>query len=99
MEDAKTTHAQEWVKTKQVREEYKKGHRIALALSSSKNLSKKSLYFTKEERELAESYNDGTLLEKKKEANKQWGHGDGADVASLEQIAVMQYQLRAYFDT
>ena len=42
-------------------------------------------------------YNDGSLLAKRDEAAKEWGHGEGSGAPSLEQVATFAYCFVYYY--
>ena len=51
-----------------------------------------------EEKTLLEAFHSGVLLGTKLEANQAWGFGEGTETKSIEQIAFLDHQIKAYFE-
>ena len=50
-----------------------------------------------EDQTLLEAFHSGVLLATKLEANQAWGFGEGAETKSIEQLAFLDHQIKAYF--
>ena len=90
----KTNNPEQWQRTLEARNNFKKGQRLA------RRVDDKSLDRTKlsaEDQKLLEAFNSGKLLGTKLEANQAWGFGQGAETKSIEQLAFLDHQIKAYF--
>ena len=90
----KTNNPELWQRTLEARSKFKEGRRVA------KRVADESLDRTKlsaEEQTLLEAFHSGVLLATKLEANQAWGFGQGAETKSIEQLAFLDHQIKAYF--
>ena len=90
----KTNNPELWQRTLEARIRFKKGQRVA------RRVADKSLDRTKlsaEDQTLLEAFHSGELLGTKLEANQAWGFGQGAETKSIEQLAFLDHQIKAYF--